>query len=75
MQSYMLAVGKPAPASLLSISVALVFPVLLMAVLYPLGLTGLWLNLPIASLLTGLLAVGVFLKLRSQFYRQDEPIT
>ena len=39
MQSYMLAIGKPLPASLISVSTALVFPVLLVALLWPFGLT------------------------------------
>ena len=45
-QSYMLAVGNALPASLLSVANALVFPVLLVVLLSPLGLTGLWLNFP-----------------------------
>ena len=50
-QSYMLAVGKPLSASLISVSTALVFPMLLVAALWPLGLTGIWLNFPGTSLL------------------------
>lgn len=74
MQSYLLAVGKSGPASLISLSIALLFPAVLMIVLWPLGLTGLWLNLPVASLLSGLLALGVYLRLRAQFRKQDHPI-
>ena len=41
-QSWMLAIEKPLYASLISVSTALVFPVLLIVCLWPLGLTGLW---------------------------------
>ncbi len=58
-QSYMLAVGNPLPASLLSVSNALIFPVILVALFAPLGLTGLWLNFPGTSALTSVLALGV----------------
>ena len=60
-QSYMLAVGNALPASLLSVANALIFPVLLVVLLSPLGLTGLWLNFPGSSALTGVLALGVML--------------
>ena len=50
-QSFMLAIEKTLPASLLSISTALVFPLLLILILWPLGLTGIWLNFAGTSLL------------------------
>ena len=43
-QSYLLAVEKAVPATIISVSTALVFPVVLILVLWPLGLTGIWLN-------------------------------
>ena len=43
-------------ASLISISTALIFPVLLLAALSPFGLTGIWLNFAGSSLLAGILA-------------------
>ncbi len=58
-QSYMLAVEKPAYASAISVSTALVFPLLLVALLHPLGLTGIWFNFPGTSILAGLLALWV----------------
>ena len=58
-QSYMLAIEKPMPASLISIATALVFPLLLIAALRPLGLAGIWLNFPLTSLLAGVLAAVV----------------
>ena len=74
MQSYLLAIGKAGSASLISISTALLFPALLMILLWPLGLTGLWLNLPVTSLLAGLLSLGVYLRLHPQLQQQDLPM-
>ena len=67
----MLAVEKPLPASLISMGTALVFPVALIAALWPLGLTGIWLNFAGTALLSGLLALGTLLKLRPQLGRPD----
>ena len=58
-QSYMLAIERSAAASVISVSTALIFPVLLVAALWPMGLTGLWLNFAGTSLLAGLLAAAV----------------
>ena len=60
-QSYMLAIERAAAASVISVSTALVFPALLVAVLWPMGLTGLWLNFAGTSLLAGGLAAVVVL--------------
>ena len=61
-QSYMLAIEKPAPASAISISISLVFPLLFIAVLWPLGLTGMWLNLAAASVASAVLSVVILIK-------------
>ena len=58
-QSYMLAVEKPGSASIISVSTALAFPLLLLAALYPLGLTGIWLNFALTAVLAGILAIIV----------------
>ena len=73
-QSYMLAVEKAVPASLISVSTALLFPVALVAVLWPLGLTGIWLNFPLTSLLAGAMALAVMKKQRTALNRPDEPL-
>lgn len=44
-QSYLGAIEKPLHASILSVSIALVFPVLLLGTLRNLGLDGIWLNM------------------------------
>ena len=73
-QSYMLAVEKPLPASLISVSTALVFPVLLVLAFWPLGLTGIWLNFAGTSLLAGVLALVVLLRRRRELGRPDAPL-
>ena len=55
-QSYMSAVEKPIPAMIISVCTAVVFPLLFIAVLWPVGLNGLWLNVPATSLLAAVLA-------------------
>lgn len=60
-QSYMLAVDRPISASIISFSTAFIFPVVLIGVLYPMGLTGLWLNFAATSLLAAILAIGVMI--------------
>ncbi len=70
-QSYMLAIEKPMPASLISVSTALAFPVLLIAALWPLGLTGIWLNFAGTAFLAAVLSLFVLLKLRRELTRPD----
>lgn len=63
-QSFMSAVEHPIQASILSLSTALVFPVLLIVVLWPLGLNGLWFNMAGTALLTCIVAVVILLDFR-----------
>ena len=72
-QSYMLAIEKPIPASIISVSTALVFPVALIALLWPLGLTGIWLNFPGTSALAAILSAVILLRLRRELSRPDGP--
>ena len=60
-QSFMSAVEHPIQASILSVSTALVFPVLLIAVLWPFGLNGLWFNMAGTALLTCVVAIIILL--------------
>ena len=73
-QSYMLAIEKSIAAAVISVSTALLFPVLLVAVLWPLGLTGIWLNFALTSLLAGALSALVLLQKRRELGRADQPI-
>lgn len=70
-QSYMLAIEKPLPASMISVSTALVFPVILVAALWPLGLTGIWLNFAATSVLAAVLSVVILFKVRPQLRQPD----
>ena len=72
-QSYMLAVEKPLPASLISVSTALLFPALLLAALWPLGLTGIWLNFAGTALLAAALSALVLARKRGELARPDLP--
>ena len=70
-QSYMLAIEKPLPASLISVSTALVFPVILIAALWSLGLTGIWLNFAGTSVLAAALSAVILFRLRRELLQAD----
>ncbi|MFT3983506.1 MAG: MATE family efflux transporter [Lachnospiraceae bacterium] len=70
-QSLMIAVEKPVQASVISISTAFVFPVLLLGALWPLKLAGLWLNFPGTSILAAILSVAVMLQFRKEMIQED----
>lgn len=66
-QSYMTAVDKPGYASLLSVAIAFVFPIALIAAFWPLGLTGIWLNFPATYLLAAILAGVILLRFKKEW--------
>ena len=70
-QSYMLAIEKPLPASIISVSTALIFPLILIVVLWPLGLTGLWLNLTGTSVLAAVLSIVILWRSRRERSQPD----
>lgn len=61
-QSYMVAVERAKEAALISVSTALIFPVLLIVAFWPLGLTGIWLNFAGTSLLAGIMSAVILKK-------------
>lgn len=63
-QSLLVAVNRPLPATILSVSNSLVAPLALLAALWPLELTGLWLNAPLTSLLVSIPAVCMLWRLQ-----------
>lgn len=71
-QSFLLAIEKSLPASMISVSMAFVFPMVLLAVLWPLGLTGIWLNLAGASLLGAILSVFLLRGQRRELHQPDD---
>ena len=72
-QSLMTALERAGEASLISSSTALIFPVLLLAVLSPIGLTGIWLNFAGSSLLAGLLSGFLLLRFWKRHWKTAAP--
>ena len=70
----MLAIEKPVPASMISISTALVFPVLRIGLFWPLGLTGIWLNFAGTALLAAVLALIILARVSGELSRPDCPV-
>ena len=58
-QSFLVAIERPLQATILSVCVALVFPIIMLGALWNLGLDGIWLNMFGTSVLS--LILGVFL--------------
>lgn len=61
-QGFLSAIGKPAMATMASLGTALVFPVIILGALWPLGLDGIWLNFAGVNLFSAVF--GSFLLLR-----------
>lgn len=68
-QSFLLAIEKPVPATLISVSVALIFPLLFIVLLWNLKLTGLWLNFAGTSLMSAVLAAALLFRRRKELLR------
>lgn len=58
-QSFLLAIEKPAPATLISICIALVFPMVLIFALSPLGLDRIWFNFVGVNILGAILSIAI----------------
>ena len=67
----MLAIEKSLAASLISVSTALVFPVILIGVLWPLGLTGIWLNFAGTAVLAAILSAIILRRLNREEKNQN----
>ncbi len=65
-QSILIALGKPFPAAVLSLANALVCPITLLAVMWPLQLDGLWLNTPVTSFIVAILAVIILIRMKEK---------
>ncbi len=68
-QSYMSAVGKAGYATAISVSMAFIFPVIFIFSLGSMGLDGLWLNLPLTSLMAAIMSVVILLR----FHKKNDP--
>ena len=65
-QSYLSAIGKAGGATLISVSCAFIFPIILMLALAPIGLDGLWLNFPLTVLLAAVLSVILLIRMKKR---------
>ena len=70
-QSFMLAIEKSLYATVLSISAALVFPLLFIFSLQGLGLTGIWINFPLSSLCCAIMSLLILMRERKNISRPD----
>ena len=70
-QSFLSAIEKPAFAACMSVSTALVFPVVMLGALWTMGLDGIWLNFTGVNALAATLA-GIFLLIIRQEIRKKE---
>ena len=69
-QCFMSAIEKPRYAAVISVANACTFPLLLIALLYPLHLQGIWMNQPLTALICAALSVLILLHNR-RFLRQS----
>ncbi len=67
-QSLLVALDRPLPATALSVGNAFVFPLLVMVLLWPLGLDGLWLNGALTSVLVAALAAIMMVRMRGKLF-------
>lgn len=70
-QSYMTAIDRPVYASILSVSTALIFPMTLIVILWPLKLQGIWINFPMTYALAALLAIIIMFRFRKEQKKED----
>ncbi len=59
-QGFLIALNKPMPATVISVSNTFVIPLVLLVVLRPLGLDGIWLNTTVTSAIVAVMALGIF---------------
>ena len=71
-QSFMLAIEKPKYAAAISISTALVFPMILLLVLKNFGLEGIWFNFAGTNLLAAILAIAILAKEWKNLMKADD---
>jgi len=63
-QSFLIALDKPFPATVLSVTNAFVLPVFLLGTLWTLKLDGIWLNAPVTSAMVALLAFIILIRMK-----------
>lgn len=70
-QSFLSAIEKPISATLMSVSTALVFPLLMLALLWGLGLDGIWLNFVGVTALAALLGAVLMARVSREIRRRQ----
>ena len=65
-QSFFNAIQKPKNAAILTVSTAIVFPLLMVVLLWPLGLDGLWLNQAATYVPVGIIAFYMLRKTQKE---------
>lgn len=69
-QSYLSAIEKPVHATIMSVAVALVFPVILLGALWKFGLDGIWFNFVgvnfLATILAGILLIRLYREIKKK---------
>ena len=65
-QSFFNAIQRPKNAAILTLSTAIVFPLVMVALLWPLGLDGLWLNQAATYVPVGIIAFGMLRRLQKE---------
>ena len=73
-QCFMSAIGKPVFAGALSVSNAFAFPLIFLLILYPMGLTGIWLNMPLTSLAVMAISLFILSRYRGIVRREKEDL-
>lgn len=71
-QGFFSAIEKPLFATLMSVSTALVFPVILLVALWPFGLDGIWANFIGVTLLTALLGGALLIRVAREIKAKSE---
>ncbi|MBQ8186602.1 MAG: MATE family efflux transporter [Clostridia bacterium] len=70
-QGFLSAIEKPALATIMSVSIALIFPVLMLIVLWPLGLDGIWLNFVGVNILICILGAFLLARIRREMKQKS----
>ncbi|MBQ5746848.1 MAG: MATE family efflux transporter, partial [Clostridia bacterium] len=71
-QGFLSAVEKPALATIMSVSVALVFPVLMLGALWTLDLDGIWLNFVGVNILAAILGLFLVSRVFREIKKKEE---
>ena len=65
-QSFMSAIEQSIYASIISVSTALLLPIVIVVILWPMGLNGIWLNMSVTALLAAILSIIFLMRFKKQ---------